>query len=107
MESDRMRKIEVQSPEDIRFLLENLSRCAREKIDLHLPPGAAERDDGLRKRVEEMVIEVCFVSFLSLPVKQAEEGGWVWGAINWIEFFLVWTFSTFVERLSSRDTASP
>lgn len=53
-----MRKIEVQSPEDIRFLIEGLSRAARAKIDLHLPPGAVDRDDELRKRVEDMVMEV-------------------------------------------------
>lgn len=53
-----MRKIEVQSPEDVRFLIENLTRAARAKIDLHLPPGAVDRDDELRKRVDDMVMEV-------------------------------------------------
>ncbi|KAH8151634.1 uncharacterized protein LAJ45_04256 [Morchella importuna] len=57
MEGNRMRKIEVQSPEDIRYLFDNLCRAAKEKIDQHLPPGAADRDDELRKRVEEMLTE--------------------------------------------------
>lgn len=68
-----MRKIEVQSPDDIRFLLDNLSRAAREKIDLHLPPGTAERDDGLRKRVEEMVFEVSPPPPLDSPLAQLIE----------------------------------
>lgn len=58
MESNRMRKIEVQSPEDIRFLIEGFSRAVRRKIDLHLPPEAVNRDDELRKGVDSAVIEV-------------------------------------------------
>jgi kinetochor protein Mis14/NSL1 len=54
-----MRKIELQSPEDLRYLVDNVSRAAREKIDLHLPPNAApEGEDALRRRVEELVQEV-------------------------------------------------
>lgn len=58
-----MRKIEVQSPEDIRFILENLSSAARAKINHHLPPTTttsttSDNNDELRKRVEDMVMEV-------------------------------------------------
>ncbi|KAG0642835.1 hypothetical protein HOY80DRAFT_1020438 [Tuber brumale] len=72
MEPNRMRKIEVQSPEDIRFILENLSSAARAKINHHLPPpttttGSSDNDE-LRKRVEDMVMEyVQRTITLSLP----------------------------------------
>lgn len=96
MEPDRMRKIEVQSPEDIRFLIEGLSRAARAKIDLHLPPGAVDRDDELRKRVEDMVMEVwccptrLVVSALFTKLTCEELG----------------LFSTYTEHLISPDTVS-
>ncbi|KAI9754080.1 MAG: glyceraldehyde-3-phosphate dehydrogenase 1 [Chaenotheca gracillima] len=54
------RKIELQSPEDLRYLLDNATRAAREKIDLNFPPSAAPadgEDDGLRRRVEELALE--------------------------------------------------
>ncbi|KAI9843085.1 MAG: hypothetical protein M1837_006630 [Sclerophora amabilis] len=54
------RKIELQSPDDLRYLLDNASRAARTKIDLNFPPSAAPPDgeeDGLRRRVEELVLE--------------------------------------------------
>ncbi|KAI9868453.1 MAG: hypothetical protein M1813_005897 [Trichoglossum hirsutum] len=58
MDSDHHRKIELQSPEDLRYLIDNVSRRAREKIDLNLPPSAApEGEDALRRRVEELVHE--------------------------------------------------
>jgi hypothetical protein len=97
MEQYRMRKIDVQSPEDVRFLIENLSRAARAKIDLHLPTGAVDRDDELRKRVEDMVMEVrycptrsiAFSSFNKLMRKQLE------------------LFSTYAERSISLDIVLP
>ncbi|KAK5295726.1 hypothetical protein LTR16_000709, partial [Cryomyces antarcticus] len=50
------RKIELQSPSDLSYLVQNVSRAARQKIDLHLPPSAApEGEDALRRRVEELV----------------------------------------------------
>ncbi|KAL7269170.1 hypothetical protein RUND412_008172 [Rhizina undulata] len=55
MAAERMRKVELQSPDDLRFLIDNMMKAAREKIDLHLPPGAS--DDPLRNRVEAMVME--------------------------------------------------
>jgi kinetochor protein Mis14/NSL1 len=56
---DGHRKIELQSPDDLTFLMDNVSRLARDRIDLHLPPSAApEGEDALRRRVEELVQEV-------------------------------------------------
>ncbi|KAI6883028.1 hypothetical protein KC363_g4964 [Hortaea werneckii] len=52
------RKIELQSPADLTYLIANVSRAAREKIDKHLPPDAApEGEDAMRKRVEQLVEE--------------------------------------------------
>jgi len=34
------RKIELQSPADLAYLVNNASRCARERIDIHFPPSA-------------------------------------------------------------------
>ncbi|EKD15069.1 uncharacterized protein L3040_003730 [Drepanopeziza brunnea f. sp. 'multigermtubi'] len=47
------RKIELQSPDDLQFLISNIRRAANEKIDKDLPPIAGE--DELRERVEELV----------------------------------------------------
>ncbi|KAI9773428.1 MAG: hypothetical protein M1840_007644 [Geoglossum simile] len=59
MDASHHRKIELQSPEDLRYLIDNVSRRAREKIDLNLPPSAApEGEDALRRRVEELVHEL-------------------------------------------------
>ncbi|RMY50866.1 hypothetical protein D0865_06658 [Hortaea werneckii] len=53
------RKIELQSPADLTYLIANVSRAAREKIDKHLPPDAApEGEDAMRKRVEQLVEEL-------------------------------------------------
>lgn len=51
------RKIELQSPADLTYLIANVSRAAREKIDKHLPPDAAPdgKEDEMRNRVEELV----------------------------------------------------
>ncbi|TKA30341.1 hypothetical protein B0A50_02568 [Salinomyces thailandicus] len=52
------RKIELQSPADLTYLIANVSRAAREKLDKHLPPDAApEGEDAMRKRVEQLVDE--------------------------------------------------
>ncbi|KAI7170894.1 hypothetical protein D0869_10205 [Hortaea werneckii] len=52
------RKIELQSPADLTYLIANVSRAAREKIDKHLPPDAApEGEDAMRRRVEQLVEE--------------------------------------------------
>src|SRR5204862_5779872 len=63
------RKIELQTPDDLRYLVDNVIAAARAKIDLHLPPvplqgeeegggsrsGVVVEEDRLRKRVEEIV----------------------------------------------------
>ncbi|EMC95965.1 hypothetical protein BAUCODRAFT_109720 [Baudoinia panamericana UAMH 10762] len=52
------RKVELQSPADLTYLIANVSRAAREKLDKHLPPDAAlDSDDAMRKRVEQLVDE--------------------------------------------------
>lgn len=54
------RKVELQAPQDLQYLIANVQRAAREKLDRHLPPDAApEGEDAMRKRVEELVDEVC------------------------------------------------
>ncbi|USW56141.1 hypothetical protein Slin15195_G094600 [Septoria linicola] len=50
------RKIELQSPADLTYLIANVTKAAQEKIDQHLPPDAApEGEDAMRKRVEQLV----------------------------------------------------
>lgn len=50
------RKIELQAPADLTYLIANVNRAAREKIDKHLPPDATpEGEDAMRKRVEQLV----------------------------------------------------
>ncbi len=58
MDAKEFRKIELQSPEDLRYLLAQLTEVARSNIDQHLPSGAVAADDPLRKRVEEDVLLV-------------------------------------------------
>jgi len=57
--SSAHRKIELQSPADLAYLIANVSRAARAKIDTHLPPDAAPEsgEDALRQRVESLVEE--------------------------------------------------
>lgn len=57
-QSDRTahRKIELQDPADLTYLIAKVSRAAREKIDRHLPPDAAPKeDDRMRAQVEMLV----------------------------------------------------
>lgn len=53
------RKVELQAPADLTYLVSNVSRAARAKIDTHLPPDAAPEsgEDALRRRVEVLVEE--------------------------------------------------
>jgi kinetochor protein Mis14/NSL1 len=62
--TDVHRKIELQEKDDLRYLINNARRQANERIDLALPP--IEGEDALRRRVEELVHEVCSISFSSL-----------------------------------------
>ena len=64
------RKIELQSPADLTYLIANVSHAAREKLDQHLPPEAAQSelqqgkgDDKLRLRVEELVDQVGIIQY--------------------------------------------
>jgi kinetochor protein Mis14/NSL1 len=50
------RKIELQSPDDLQYLISNVRRAANEKIDKDLPP--IEGEDKMRERVEELVHSV-------------------------------------------------
>jgi len=49
------RKIELQSPDDLQYLISNVRRAAHDKIDKDLPP--IEGEDKMRRRVEELVQE--------------------------------------------------
>ncbi|KAF8536272.1 hypothetical protein BDD12DRAFT_912248 [Trichophaea hybrida] len=62
--ADKMRPIELQSPEDLRHLITKLQSVASEKIQKQLPVP----DDPLRKRVEELISEYVLNTFrLALP----------------------------------------
>ena len=50
------RKIELQSPDDLQYLISNVRRAAHEKIDRDLPP--IEGEDRMRRRVEDLVQDV-------------------------------------------------
>ncbi|KAI6893036.1 hypothetical protein KC318_g17474 [Hortaea werneckii] len=67
------RKIELQSPADLTYLIANVSRAAREKIDKHLPPDAAsEGEDAMRKRVEQLVEELKKAKAQWLPGRKSK-----------------------------------
>ncbi|SMR54506.1 unnamed protein product [Zymoseptoria tritici ST99CH_1E4] len=51
------RKIELQSPADLTYLIANVSAAAREKLNKHFPPDAVQGEDELRGRVEGLVDE--------------------------------------------------
>ncbi|KAL3426286.1 hypothetical protein PVAG01_03077 [Phlyctema vagabunda] len=55
--ADHYRKIELQSPEDLQYLIANVRRVADERIEKDLPPLAlpAGQKDELKGRVEELV----------------------------------------------------
>ena len=54
------RKVELQSPADLSYIIANVTQEARKKLDRHLPPDATlESDDAMRKRVEQLVDDVC------------------------------------------------
>ncbi|RYP55930.1 hypothetical protein DL770_010867 [Monosporascus sp. CRB-9-2] len=54
------RKIELQAPEDLSYLVANVRRAAAEHINEAFPPvdGAQGDDDELRTRIEELVNEI-------------------------------------------------
>ncbi|KAH8590910.1 hypothetical protein B0O99DRAFT_633759 [Bisporella sp. PMI_857] len=53
--AEHYRKIELQSPDDLQYLINNVRRAAREKIDKDLPPMPGLGEDPMRQRVEELV----------------------------------------------------
>lgn len=67
------RKIELQSPEDLTFLINNVRRAAEEHVNAAFPPvddgqdDAAAGGDELRVRIEKLVADVCYSSQLSIP----------------------------------------
>ena len=54
------RKIEIQSPDDFRYLIDNVRRAAADSINAAFPPveGADGQEDELRVRIEQMVNDV-------------------------------------------------
>jgi hypothetical protein len=67
--SSAHRKIELQSPEDLAYLLGNVRRAAEDRLNEAFPPveGAAGEEDELRTQIEKLVMEVCrFPPFFSL-----------------------------------------
>lgn len=58
------RRIELQSPDDLQYLITNVRRAANEKIDKDLPP--IEGEDKMRERVEELVHQVSNLASPSL-----------------------------------------
>jgi len=59
------RKIELQSPDDLQYLITNVRRAARAKIDKDLPPMPGLDADPMRARVETLVQEYIRAVFLS------------------------------------------
>lgn len=56
---DHQRKIELQSLGDLNYLIDNINKAAQQKLDLHLPPSAAQgKDDAFRLQAEELVRQV-------------------------------------------------
>jgi kinetochor protein Mis14/NSL1 len=53
------RKIELQSQDDLQYLVSNIRRAANQKIDKDWPP--IEGEDKIRERVEELVHSVCLL----------------------------------------------
>lgn len=56
--SESQRKVELQSPEDLRYLINNAKRAASEKIDRAFPPMPNQGEDAMKIRVQELVDEV-------------------------------------------------
>jgi kinetochor protein Mis14/NSL1 len=53
------RKIELQTPEDLAYLIGNVQRAAQNRLDEAFPPVAgADGEDELRTQIEALVNEV-------------------------------------------------
>ncbi|RYC59075.1 hypothetical protein CHU98_g7132, partial [Xylaria longipes] len=55
---DSARKIELQVPEDLAYLVANVRRAAAARIDEAFPPVDDSTEDELRTRIEELVNEI-------------------------------------------------
>lgn len=56
------RKVELQSPADLSYLIANVQRAAREKLDRSFPPDATpDAEDATRRRMEELIDSVGLV----------------------------------------------
>src|SRR5687768_10505523 len=55
------RKIELQAPEDLSYLISNVRRAAQERIDEAFPPASRSHgeEDELRSQIEALVNDVC------------------------------------------------
>ena len=63
------RKIDLQSPQDLTYLLDNIRKAAQEKLDLHIPPSAAPKgeEDAFRTKIEHYVQQVLNPVILPQP----------------------------------------
>ncbi|KAI0545972.1 hypothetical protein F4679DRAFT_445078 [Xylaria curta] len=60
---DSARKIELQVPEDLAYLVANVRRAAAARIDEAFPPVDDNTEDELRTRIEELVDEYITKTF--------------------------------------------
>jgi kinetochor protein Mis14/NSL1 len=70
MDDPAHRKIELQSPEDLTYLVDNVRRAAADSINAAFPPVDHPLDgqeDELRNRIEQLVNDVRFPPSFSLP----------------------------------------
>lgn len=62
MDSAAPRPIELQSPEDLAYLIDNVRRAAADSINTAFPPvdgaDADAQEDELRNRIEQLVNDV-------------------------------------------------
>ena len=61
MDDPSHRPIELQSPEDLTYLIDNVRRAAADSINAAFPPvdnGLDGQEDELRNRIEQLVNDV-------------------------------------------------
>ena len=56
------RKIELQSPDDFQYLVNNIRRAADAEIGKNLPRMEDEREDDMRIVVEKIIEDVSFTA---------------------------------------------
>ncbi len=70
MDQATHRHIELQAPEDLAYLIENVRSAAADSINLAFPPVDSATDgqeDELRNRIEQLVNDVLLPPSLPLP----------------------------------------